>query len=220
MGTTDRRERHRASLRREILDAASHLFVEEGYHRVTMRRIAGRIEYSPTTIYLYFKDKRELLHAVCEETFSQLAVKLERLQKTAGTPLGFLREGLRTYIDFGLEHPHQYTVTFLSPSSVMDSGAFEGSAGNRAFDLLRQGVRACAEHGDIQTPDIETTAQALWAAVHGITSLFITMKGFPFVGRQALIDHTVNTLIAGLKTPPAPPRPRPSPRRVRADFFD
>ena len=45
MGITDRRARHRASLRREILDAASKLFVEVGYDRVTMRRIAGLIEY-------------------------------------------------------------------------------------------------------------------------------------------------------------------------------
>ena len=176
MGTTDRRQRHRASLRREILDAASQLFVEEGYHRLTMRRLAERIEYSPTTIYLYFKDKNELLAAVCEETFSRLAGKLERLQKTAGTPLGRLRDGLRTYVEFGLAHPNQYLVTFMSPSPGLDGASFEGSAGSRAFDTLRQSVRACSENGDIHTADVEMTAQALWAAVHGLTSLFITMR--------------------------------------------
>ena len=61
MGSTERRQNHRASLRREILDAASRLFVEEGFERATLRRIAAQIEYSPTTIYLYFKDKNELL---------------------------------------------------------------------------------------------------------------------------------------------------------------
>jgi AcrR family transcriptional regulator len=81
MGTTDRRTRHRASLRREILDAASRLFVEEGYDRVTMRGVAQRIEYSPTTIYLHFKDKAELFGAVCEETFSQLSERLETLKR-------------------------------------------------------------------------------------------------------------------------------------------
>jgi len=40
MGVSDRRARHRASLRRDILDAASRLFAEEGYDRVTMRRVA------------------------------------------------------------------------------------------------------------------------------------------------------------------------------------
>jgi AcrR family transcriptional regulator len=220
MGTTDRRQRHRASLRREILDAASQLFVEEGYHRLTMRRLAERIEYSPTTIYLYFKDKRELLGAVCEETFSRLAGKLERLQKTAGTPLGRLRDGLRTYIEFGLAHPNQYLVTFMSPNPGMDAGSFEGSAGSRAFDTLRQSVRACSENGDIHTADVEMTAQALWAGVHGVTSLFITMKGFPFVDRAALVDHTIDTLTSGLKAPAATTRTPAQARSKKWDFFD
>ena len=220
MSTTDRRQRHRASLRREILDAASQLFVEEGYHRLTMRRLAERIEYSPTTIYLYFKDKNELLAAVCEETFSRLAAKLERLQKTAGTPMGHLRDGLRTYIEFGLAHPNQYLVTFMSPSPAMDGASFEGSAGSRAFDTLRQSVRACSENGDIHTADVEMTAQALWAGVHGVTSLFITMKGFPFVDRAALVEHTIDTLTGGLKTPSATPRAPTQARSKKWDFFD
>jgi AcrR family transcriptional regulator len=220
MGTTDRRQRHRASLRREILDAASQLFVEEGYHRLTMRRLAARIEYSPTTIYLYFRDKNELLQAVCDETFSQLEEKLQRLSKTAGSPLGYLREGLRTYIDFGLTHPNQYAVTFMSPSPDLDSGSFERSAGSRAFDALRQAVRVCVEHGDIHTPDVDATAQALWASVHGVTSLVITMKGFPFVPRASLVDHLIDALMAGLRAPAAAPRPAAQPQSKKWDFFD
>jgi AcrR family transcriptional regulator len=220
MTTTERRQRHRASLRREILDAASQLFVEEGYHRLTMRRLAERIEYSPTTIYLYFKDKNELLGAVCEETFSRLAGKLERLQKTAGTPAGHLRDSLRTYIEFGLAHPNQYLVTFMSPNPGLEGELFEGSAGSRAFDALRQSVRACSENGDIHTADVEMTAQALWAGAHGVTSLFITMKGFPFFARAALVDHTIDTLMAGLKAPVVAPKPHVQAQSKKWDFYD
>ena len=56
MGSNERRERERLELRQLILDAARELFVEEGYDAVTMRRIAEKIEYTPTTIYLHFKD--------------------------------------------------------------------------------------------------------------------------------------------------------------------
>ena len=199
MGITDRRARHRASLRREILDAASKLFVEVGYDRVTMRRIAGLIEYSPTTIYLHFKNKQELFDAVCDETFAQLGARLEKLKRTADTPIGYLREGLRTYVEFGTSHPDHYTVTFLQSPKGGDLSDFERSTGGRAFSMLRQAVRACVEHGDVKTPDVEMTAQALWAAVHGLTALLITAKGFPFVSRKALIDHSIDTLMAGLQ---------------------
>jgi len=220
MGTSERRTRHRASLRREILDAASRLFVEEGYQRVTMRRIAERIEYSPTTIYLHFKDKNELLSAVCEETFSQLAARLERLQRTSGTPLGYLREGLRTYVDFGLAHPNQYIVTLMSPSQGLGGAPFEHSIGSRAFDTLRQGVRACVENGDIQTPDADMTAQALWAAVHGVTSLLISTRGFPFAPQPVLIDHVIDTALAGLKAPAASARPTVQPQSKEWNHFE
>jgi AcrR family transcriptional regulator len=54
MGITERREREREEIRSKILDAARELFATEGYDRVTMRRIADAIEYSPTTIYNHF----------------------------------------------------------------------------------------------------------------------------------------------------------------------
>lgn len=199
MGSTERRERHRTSLRREILDAASSLFVEEGYNRVTMRRLAEKIEYSPTTIYLYFKDKQELLGAICDETFSQLSAKLDRLKQAPSTPVAHLREGLRTYVEFGTSHPNHYLVTFLQPQEPSGGVVFEGSAGARAFSHLREAVQQCVAKGELKTESIETTAQALWGAVHGLTALLITMKGFPFVQRKALIDHTIDTMVAGLR---------------------
>ena len=57
MGIKERRERQKEHLREEILEAARELFLKEGVENVSMRAIAKRIEYSPTTIYLYFKDK-------------------------------------------------------------------------------------------------------------------------------------------------------------------
>ena len=66
MGTKERRERERRELRRKILDAARALFVEQGYDAVTMRKIAQAIEYSPTAIYLHFRDKKAVINAICD----------------------------------------------------------------------------------------------------------------------------------------------------------
>jgi len=220
MGTSERRERHRVSLRSDILEAASRLFVEEGYDRVTMRRVAECIEYSPTTIYLYFEDKTELFNAVCEETFSQLAANLERLKRTQMTPLGYLREGLRLYIDFGVKHPDHFTVTFLQASKSSQEHSFDASIGGRAFDTFRQAVRACVDNGDIRTTSIDMTAQALWAGVHGLTALFITAKSFPSVSQKALVDHTIDVMFAGLRAPSSPGRTSAVPPRSTSTFTD
>jgi hypothetical protein len=91
-------------------------------------------------------------------------------------------------------------VTFMQTQEIPPEFAFEGSIGARAFGFLRSTIQDCVASGAIRTDSVETTAQALWAATHGVTALLITMKGFPFVSRTALIDQTIDMLIAGLKS--------------------
>src|SRR5215203_1044247 len=102
MGTKDRRIREKQDLRQEILDAARDLFVSEGYQAVSMRKIADKIEYSPATIYLHFRDKDELLDCLLEEAFAKLDRKLEaRIGDETTDPLELLRRGLLAYVAFG-----------------------------------------------------------------------------------------------------------------------
>lgn len=199
MGIPERRARHQRSLRAEILEQARRLFVEEGYERVSMRRLAERIEYSPTTIYLYFKDKEALFEAICDETFERLVKRLEKQRQVhAGNPLESLRAGLREYIDFGLKHPEHYMVTFLRRPAGESPADFAGSAGERAFETLRRAVRECAEAGLLRPVHPEVAAQVLWMSIHGLVSLLVAKKGFPFAPRAALIEEQVETLVRGM----------------------
>ena len=106
MGVEERRAREKQDLRQEILDAARELFVREGYEAVSMRKIADSIEYSPTTIYLYFRDKTELFDCLSEQAFGKLLNKLQSIGgRECGSSLDALRRGLCAYAEFGLENP-------------------------------------------------------------------------------------------------------------------
>lgn len=201
MGIKERRVRERENLRQEILEAARALFVEQGYDNVSMRKIAEKIEYSPTTIYLYFKDKDELLFCLTEETFAKLVETLEAIGGKHRDPLIALKEYGRAYIRFGLEHPNDYQVTFMTPQGPVKSAGhqYEGSMGQKAFDYLRHGITECLRQKKIRRIDIDTASQALWAAVHGITSLLIAHRDFPWVNQEKLIDHLLTSMIEGLK---------------------
>src|SRR3954468_3490798 len=83
MGTKERREREKTEVREKILDAARNLFVSEGYESVSMRKIAEAIEYSPTAIYVHFKDKAELMQQLCEHDFRSLAHVFQDLNQIA-----------------------------------------------------------------------------------------------------------------------------------------
>src|SRR5579864_4603435 len=100
MGSVERRAREKKFLREEILDAARELFLKHGYENVSMRKIADKIEYSPTTIYLYFQDKAEILHTLCEETFSRLSKIMVEIEHGPGDPISRLRQQGVAYIRF------------------------------------------------------------------------------------------------------------------------
>ena len=137
MGVKERRAREKEQLRRRILSAARELFVTEGYESVSMRKIADMIEYSPTTIYLYYEDKADLLDSVCKETLLNLLNALDLLRKDKSDPVETLRKSGKAYVEFGLKYPQDYKLTFVvRPQFQKGLGLQEGSVGEKVFNYL------------------------------------------------------------------------------------
>jgi AcrR family transcriptional regulator len=196
----NRQESDKENLRQEILDAAREMFVTEGYTNVSMRKIADKIGYSPTTIYLYFKDKADLLHQICEASFAQLARNISSIQQLSANSLDKLRMGLREYINFGLKHPSHYEIIFIMPIQSSVEGDYESSQGKAAFETLRNSVSDCVADKLLKNNNVDLISQTLWAGIHGVTSLLITHCEFPFVEREKLIENVIETLISGIRT--------------------
>ena len=200
MGVKERRAREKEQLRRRILSAARELFVTEGYESVSMRKIADMIEYSPTTIYLYYKDKADLLDSVCKETLLNLMNTLDLLRRDTSDPVETLRKSGKAYVEFGLKYPQDYKLTFvIRPQFQKGLGLQEGSVGEKVFNYLRTIVSECIRQKKFRKVDVETTGQVLWSAVHGVTLLLIDFPDFPWTEKDKLIDMVIHTMIEGLK---------------------
>ena len=200
MSIAERKSRQKADLRQEILDAARDLFVHDGYDNVSIRKIAEKVEYAPGTIYLYFKDKSEILDTLCQQTFEKLRTRLEAIHKDPGDPVDALRRGLRTYIQFGLDNPNHYIVTFvLAKQQVEVHGRSGAAAGLASFNCLRGIVAHCLQTGLINGGGVDETAQALWVSIHGLTSLLVMKCAFPFVEQTRLIERLLDILIKGVR---------------------
>ena len=197
MRNAERKQKEKDNLRQEIMDAARELFVENGYEAVSMRKIAERIEYSPTTIYLYFDDKVDLMTQICEQTFAKLTRNIKAINKKIDDPIEALRAGMLEYVNFGLRHPSHYLLLFNTRVPEEPRIAFAESNGKLAFETLRDAVTACIGAGKLSSRDIDLVSQTLWMGIHGITSLLITHQHFPFVGRKKLIENAVETMIKG-----------------------
>jgi AcrR family transcriptional regulator len=203
MGILERKTRHKESLRQDILDAAREMFVRDGYEGVSMRKIAERIEYSPTTIYHYFDDKAQLLSEIVHETFLKFNARMAaHACQTRADALDCLLGGMQIYVDFALQNPSHYYVTFMMEAPADCPEHLKPQVheqGMRAFDYLRQAVIRAMAEGRLAAGDAELAAQTIWCGIHGVASLLINAEGhFPFVEREVLVASTLRTLLVGL----------------------
>ena len=206
MGIVERREREREEVRRKILDAARELFTSEGYEKVTMRRIAEAIEYSPTAIYHHFADKEALVEALCYEDFARLLHVFEE-RPLPSDPIAAIRQLGLAYARFGLAHPNHYRFMFLTRAEHYRPHQDGTDPGQQSFFVLREVAGRAIAAGLFRPIGAEAAAQVLWASLHGAVALMITYRPDQFPGEQALADlveqvmeNSLRGLLAGEKS--------------------
>jgi len=209
MGTRERRDREREQLRRKILAAARELFAERGYEAVTMRKIAERIEYSPTAIYLHFADKLDVLRACCDEDFLSLAKKFRKIAEIAD-PIERLTATGRAYAAFAFRHPNHYRLMFMTPRPVVGMEKREIERGNPeedAYAFLKWTVGEAIASGRLrpELTDVALVSQVVWAGVHGIVSLRIAKcedEWIDWAPQQKSVELMLETQVRGLLARP------------------
>jgi AcrR family transcriptional regulator len=177
MGIVARKEKQKQEIRSLILEESMKLFVEEGFSKVSVRKIAERIQYSPTTLYLYFKDKNEILFYCCESGFKKMLEQNIALALISD-PIERLHQMGVNYLNFGLENPEFYDLMFIQEapmSALIDMGA-GWSSGDQALEALKMIVQDAMDKGLLVPAKVETVAMAVWSMVHGLVSLAIRQR--------------------------------------------
>jgi AcrR family transcriptional regulator len=194
MGVKERREREKTETREIILDAARELFATEGYEGVSMRKVAEKIEYSPTAIYVHFKDKEDLFHEICHEDFERLAAEFQKRPLPAD-PVEQIRQIGRIYIEFGIRYPNHFKLMFMTPHPPAPLNEkdheVKGNPERDSYAFLMLTVRQALAAGAFreELKDADLIAQTLWAAVHGVISLQIAKCNDDWVAWAPLEDR-------------------------------
>ncbi len=177
MTISNRKERQKEELKAKILQTAKALFMERGYEETSIRNIAERIEYSPTTIYLYFKDKDDIFYALHREGFVLLNQYFRALGHVED-PFERLKAISKAYVTFALENGEFYDLMFIirSPMNALEKEKKEEldwEEGDRAFGFLVNTIEECIAKGYFKGMNAEVLAFTTWSMVHGICSLEI-----------------------------------------------
>lgn len=181
MGSKERREREKRGVRDMILETARDMFVTEGFQSVTMRKLAKRIEYSPTAIYLHFKDKESLIAELCRTDLAALTSSIHTL--TDPLPVEQrMPVAAVAYVRFALAHPAQYRLLFMMPKPAPAPDAAANQADflepdREAYMFLRDNFAGLVAAGftNAKHQDPDMLAQVYFCGLHGIVATFIAM---------------------------------------------
>ncbi len=205
MGAAERRARQREETRSQIVDAAREIVVNEGYHALTMRRIAEAVEYSPAAIYQYFQSRDAIAVAVSGEGFAQL-LEAFAPARSIKDPRTRLEAIARAYVDFGLNNPQTYRLMFMEDPEITRALLEEpdqNAPGTQAYLALVEPIAILAQSGAIDARDeasIRGIADTFWVCVHGIVSLKLTCPSFPETPVEPLIATMLRTFFEGILT--------------------
>ena len=170
MSIAERKNKEKEEMSKRILDGARKVFLKNGYERTSMRNIAEEINYSPGTLYFYFKDKGEIFNKLHEEGFRLLLAKCKVLDNVAD-PFERLKAVGRTFIQFAMENKDYYNLMFLvDETDNYKKGGLSIAA--EAISHLESTIKACQEQGHFKNMKSDYLTFMILSTVHGISALF------------------------------------------------
>jgi len=192
MGVKERKERDRQEMRETILQSAHQLFVDKGFDDVSIRNIAEAIEYSPATIYLYFKDKNEIFYALHGEAFKKFNEFMMDLATIKDSFKRLIKMGEK-YMEFTFKFPKYYDIMFIMQAPMdCDKNSEDWKEGESAHCQLENLVNECQEQGYFKNKEYKTLSFLIWSTMHGMCSLALRdrLKIYEESERAKMIDKS------------------------------
>jgi TetR/AcrR family transcriptional regulator len=213
MGVTERRKREREVRRELAIDAAMNIYDEEGYHAITMEKIAERAELSRAALYLYFKSKEEILVSAIVAHADYFAKVLQEIYDNRETAKEHLLDNLwECFQKFYEKDPATFTAwQYFHQRDVI------GNLAPELRDILHEaGAKAVAlqhkiiEYGIAQEIFVNcnhrTLAEVIWASFLGIIYIERSKNVLSRKGHQDSTQEMAKKVLAqGILNPPTNP---------------
>jgi len=192
LGIAERKDRQRAEREMRIIAAARAIAEGEGWSAVTVRRLAGEIEYSQPVLYSHFKSRESIVTAVALEGFRELAAALQTAARDSGGRPRALEKVASAYLAFAFRNPALYEAMFTLPTELHFAAADTRAELHAGFDAIAAVVAPfCA--------DVEVATETFWAALHGLIELERSGRIRPAF-RVERVRRVVRALVGSRKT--------------------
>lgn len=201
MGIKDRRNNEKAKMRKIIMDATIQIINEEGYDNLSIRKIANVIDYSPTTVYLYYKDKAQII----EEMTNELYHKVENDSIAAMDQYAHLsveeqfKKVLMAFINSLISEPEMAkAIMYGGVNHIFSSGENKDLPDNKGLTTLEQMLHRGIQEGVFSHHSLGTS----WMIISALFGFLLCAIENRLIIRDDFNDYSnqfVDLLIGGVK---------------------
>ncbi|HZK19846.1 MAG TPA: TetR/AcrR family transcriptional regulator [Treponemataceae bacterium] len=156
--------------KREILENALDIFVEEGYEDATFQKIADRCGITRTTLYIYFKNKREIFLWSIKQLTQTLEDELFAVirNNSLSEPVKLITV-LNTIIDKCVENRRLFSVVLLYLLQLQKQNLNPGQRVRRRIirlrHLLSKIIIAGINKGTLERIDVKAANDMFYALI-------------------------------------------------------
>lgn len=153
------------------------MLAEEGVGGLSLRKVARRAGVSHSAPYAHFADKQALIAAIASDGHRQIFERFEAAQaRHEGDPLHQFVAGAWAFVQFGLQAPDHYRITFSGALQNEHSHVEFVEYSQRNMQALRAVIDRCRESGILNTANVDPELQAVsvWGLLHGLVLLIIS----------------------------------------------
>ncbi|WP_212004088.1 TetR/AcrR family transcriptional regulator [Chitinophaga sp. HK235] len=194
MGSKERIAREKEQVRKNILDAALEIIIEEGCLALSMRKIADRIEYAAATIYEYFANKDTILAELTGQGYTLLANAVKKAGASHTAAAEKVNAMWLAYWNFAFRHKELYKLMYgIQVSCPKPEGEI------RNIDLPRQlftaAITGLIPGSAASDEAVVNKYYALWATVHGLVSINIVNEKLGKEVNHKILEHAMAAII-------------------------
>lgn len=200
MSIKERRDAEKVEMKMKIRNAAIEIIEQEGYEKLSIRKIATRIDYSPTTIYLYYKDKAEIITDMSDELYNKVLNNVVTIlnEDTVMSVDKKVHKIMRALIRGLCGEPEMVKAILYSGVNVIFANDSDDSTPNNSGISMLDNIFADGIAQNVFRPNIVNTSWMIVSALLGFTISSIENQIHLTDNFNQLIDDFVNILLGGM----------------------
>ena len=192
-----RSEHTQEQIREMVLNAAETIVIEEGFHALTVRKVAMEIGYTVGSIYMVFANMDDLIMHIKAKTLDELADELR--QAKGDTVEQHIQALADCYLAFAHQHFNRWRMIFDAQHDAPMPDWYQQKIQDVFLIVEALFQRLNPEQSEQQA---RLAATALWSGVHGVCVLSLngSLGRVGSENAQVTVNMLVNSFIQGLQT--------------------